>query len=128
MHELSLVLSLLDQVERELHEAPPHSGVAEIRLSVGRLSGVHVDSMRFAFEAVKPGTVAERAELVIDEPPAESECKSCGAVETIDNLWLGCPVCGSRAISIRGGRELLLRSIELETEEEASCELSPPRA
>jgi len=42
------------------------------------------------------------------------QCRGCGARQTIEDLVAACPQCGSSEISIEEGRELLLRSIELD--------------
>ena len=85
-----------------------------LELAVGRLSGVHCDSLRFAFELLAPGTAAEGAELAIRQPPAVSRCRQCGAASEIVEMVIDCPRCGSPAITIEEGRELLLESIEIE--------------
>ena len=44
-----------------------HSGrVVGLHLVIGRLSGVHADSIRFAFELLSPDSIAAGAELAID--------------------------------------------------------------
>ena len=58
--------------------------------------------------------VAEGAELRIAEPPAMLHCHACQTRHDLDELILRCPACGSDQITIDGGQELLLQSIELE--------------
>jgi len=120
MHELSIVEALIEQVEREVKRAGQQGRVVELYLSVGRLSGVNVDSIRFAVELLAPGTAIEGAELHVTEPPAVCECRQCGAATEIEQLVTQCPACGSDQVQITGGRDLTLDSIELETAE------SPP--
>ena len=114
MHELSIVEALIDQVGKELDRAGQPGRVMRVELSVGRLSGVHGESLRFAFGLLAPGTRVEKAELVIQEPKAVSRCRACGAQVEIDDLVVECPRCGSSDITIEGGRELTLQSIEIE--------------
>lgn len=117
MHELAIVDAIIQQVTAEV-QASGHAGrVKRIDLSIGRLSGVHPDSVRFGFEALSPGTTLEGAELAIEEPPALCTCSACGReTELVDMLELvaACPQCGSGRIVVHGGRELLLMSVELE--------------
>ena len=40
-----------------------------IRLRIGALSGVVPEALEFAFEALRPGTLAEKAELAIESVP-----------------------------------------------------------
>jgi len=114
MHELSIVEALIDQVGRELHRAGQQGPVARLELSIGRLSGVNCQSVRFAFGLLAQGTPVENAEIVIQQPKAVCVCHACGARTEIDDLVIQCPRCSSDDIAIEGGRELLLQSIEIE--------------
>jgi hydrogenase nickel incorporation protein HypA/HybF len=101
MHELAIVEALIDQVGQELDRAGQPGRVLRVELSIGRLSGVLGESVRFAFGLLTPGTRVEGAELVIREPKAVCNCRAC-------------PRCASTDIIIEGGRDLLLQSIEIE--------------
>ncbi|MGA2033304.1 MAG: hydrogenase maturation nickel metallochaperone HypA [Thermoguttaceae bacterium] len=114
MHELSIVEALIEQIRRELHRSGQSGRVVRVELAIGRLSGVHCDSIRFAFELLSPGTPVEGAQLDISEPKAVCACRACGARQEIDELVIQCPLCQSADISIVEGRDLLLQSIELD--------------
>jgi hydrogenase nickel incorporation protein HypA/HybF len=113
MHELSIAEALIEQVQREVRRAGQKGPVMRLELAIGRLSGVHCDSLRFAFELVSPGTLVEGAKLDIIEPRAVCRCRRCGVAQEIDELVVECPHCHSREISIESGRDLTLQSIEL---------------
>ena len=114
MHELSLCQALLDQVEREVHGSGHSGRVVRLTLSVGRLSGVHVHALRFAFDVLSVDSIVDGAELEIREPPARCCCRSCGTHAPIVEIVLACQSCGSSDVTIRDGRDLLLESIDLE--------------
>ena len=114
MHELSIVDALIEQVRGEVDRSGHGGQVTRVELSIGRLSGVNADAVRFAFQMLSPGTLLEAAALVIAEPKAVSRCADCGARVEIDELAAQCPNCGSRNVVIEGGQELLLQTIELE--------------
>ncbi len=114
MHELAIAEALIEQVGAELERAGQRGAVKRLDVAVGRLSGVHCDCLRFAFELLSPGTAAAGAELLIRQPPAISRCSQCGAASEITELVIDCPQCGSPAIVIEEGRELLLESIEID--------------
>jgi len=114
MHELSIVEALIGQVQQKVERAGHQGRILRLDLTIGRLSGVCCDSIRFAFELLAPDTPLADAELHITEPKATCRCQDCEAAVEIDEFPVGCPRCGSRAILIEGGRELLLESIELE--------------
>jgi hydrogenase nickel incorporation protein HypA/HybF len=117
MHELSIVEALIDQVGRELDRAGQSGKVVRIELNIGRLSGVHCDSIRFAFDLLGRETPLENAEIAINEPKAVCACRACQARSELDELVAACPACGSAEIVIEGGRELVLQSIEVEEDE-----------
>ena len=85
-----------------------------MELVIGRLSGVSVDSIRFAFEVLSPETCMEGAELMIEEPKAVCACATCGRKTEIDTFVAECPACGGSEIRVEGGEEMVLKSIELE--------------
>lgn len=114
MHELSIVEALIDQVGHELDRAGRPGRVLRLEMSIGRLSGVNSDSFRFAFNLIAPGTAVEAAEIVIEEPNAVCKCHTCNATTEIDDLVVQCPRCDSNDITIEGGRDLILQSIEVE--------------
>ena len=114
MHEMSIVQTLLEQVESDVRNSGHTGRISTLHLVIGRLSGVHVDAIRFAFELLAPESMASGAELVIDQPRAILCCSACGWQQEIDELQASCPACGSADVTIRGGQELVLQSIELE--------------
>ena len=114
MHELSIVEALIEQVQEEISRAGVEGKIAKLELSIGRLSGVNTDSIRFAFELLAPETILAGAEIVIREPKAVCRCNSCHAETDLDDLVLQCPRCASTDVVIDGGRELLLQSIDVE--------------
>ena len=65
MHEVSVIQSLLDQVQR-CSEEYCLVRVTKVIVRIGDQVGICHDSLRFAFEACSPGTVAESAEFIIE--------------------------------------------------------------
>jgi len=114
MHELAIVETLIDQVAKELQRVGQEGPVARLELSVGRLSGVNCESLRFAFKMIASGTILDNTELWIEEPKAVCQCRACQAKTEIDDLVTQCPRCQSGDIVIEGGRDLTLQSIDLE--------------
>jgi hydrogenase nickel incorporation protein HypA/HybF len=113
---MSIVQALIEQVTAEVEQSPHDGRVLGLDLIIGRMSGVHVDSIRFGFEMLSPGTLVESAELRIQEPKAALHCRACGKDQEIEQILLECAFCGSREISIEGGQQLILQSIELADE------------
>lgn len=68
MHEVSVVQSLLALVERYGGEYGL-SRVTKVVVGVGDQAGVCQDSLRFAFDAVSQGTLADGAAFVLETVP-----------------------------------------------------------
>lgn len=105
MHELSLAGGVLRLVE-ESAQREGFVRVAELRLEAGALSGVDVHALRFALEAMMPGTILEGASLVIHEPPGTAFCSGCGHTVEIGTRADDCPRCGAARLTPNGGMEL----------------------
>ena len=108
MHELSITQSIVDAVCERATGRP----VLSVRVQVGALTAVVPEAMRFCFEVVVEGTVAEGAELDIDLLPGTTHCRTCGAdTETADSIPL-CR-CGSADVDVVAGRELQIVSMKV---------------
>lgn len=87
--------------------------VSKIVLRIGTLSGVDLDALRFAYEALTPGTVAADAVLEIEPVPARAHCSTCDAsFEAGRGFIFQCPRCGDYSGDIRAGRELGIARLE----------------
>lgn len=113
MHELSVCLSLLDQVEHIARERNAMS-VAKIVLRIGPLSGVEPDLLRNAYPLAAAGTVAEDAELVIEDAEVIVRCTACGAESSVPPNRLLCGRCGDFRTRVSSGDEMILERLELE--------------
>lgn len=113
MHELSVCMSLLEQVEAIASERTA-ARVTRIELDIGPLSGVESDLLQNAYPIAVAGTVAESAELVINETPVVVRCTGCGAESEASPNRLVCAACGDFRTRIASGDEMILRSVELE--------------
>ena len=113
MHELSIMESALSTALAEASRAEARR-VRVICLQIGKLSGVVPEALQFAFEALTPGTLAEGAELAIENVPARFWCVGCTNEFEAENLLAECPRCGSPSRELRSGREMKLTSLEIE--------------
>ena len=108
MHELAVMQGVVDQVTERLGGRR----VDAVHLSVGKLSGVVPDALRFCFEIACSGTTMEGADLFIEEPEGRAECRSCELRFSLDDPVLLCP-CGSADVRVISGNELLIRSVKV---------------
>ncbi len=115
MHEASSVQSLIDLVRQNVADA---SLVRRVNVSVGLLSGVSPDAMRFYFELMRGDALNPQADLAVSLEPLAARCDSCGSEHFLhETVWL-CPACGAHALVFRNGDELHLRSIAVEDGED----------
>ena len=114
MHELSLMDSAL-HIAADQAQSAGATRILSMTLRVGALSCVVPDSLRFAFEVLREGTLASTAELLIVETPVRALCTGCVVeFETTGPVAL-CPNCGAATSNIVSGREMDLVSMEVET-------------
>ncbi|MCL4079308.1 hydrogenase maturation nickel metallochaperone HypA [Coriobacteriia bacterium Es71-Z0120] len=110
-------MGICDGILTSAVQAATESGasrIERIEVSIGELTEVMDDALRFAFEALKEGTMAEGAELVVHYVEARSQCTECGAVFRHDRFDPKCPECGSYVITLVQGRELRIDAIDVE--------------
>lgn len=105
MHELSLAGGIVKLVE-DAAARDHFTRVSQLRLEAGALSGVEVRALRFALDAMVPGTCLEGAAIAIDEPPGTAWCLRCAATVEIASRTDPCPRCGGQQIQPTGGTEL----------------------
>jgi len=112
MHELSVCLSLLEQVERIAREHGADR-VERILLRIGPLSGVEAPLLANAYPLAAAGTVAEQAALEIETAPVRVHCNECGAETDAAPNRLLCGSCGAWQTRLISGDEMLLANLEL---------------
>ena len=112
MHELSICQALISQLEAIAREQAAQR-VALIRLGVGPLSGVEPQLLEQAYPIASAGTLADGAELVIENLPLRVSCDACGqTTDALPNRLL-CAACGDWHTRLVSGDELQLNSVEL---------------
>jgi hydrogenase nickel incorporation protein HypA/HybF len=112
MHELSIAQEILDIVKQSISDANP-SSVKSVKISIGKLSNVLVDSLTFCYEAITSDTPLKDSQLEILEIPVKINCKECGKESEIEPPIFACPNCGKYRIKIISGTELQIDEIEL---------------
>lgn len=114
MHELSVCLSLLDQVQAIAAERSA-SQVTRIELKIGPLSGVESELLRNAWPMASAGTIAVDAEFIVEEAAIVVRCSACKAETPARANRLICGDCGDFRTTVISGDEMILQRVELET-------------
>lgn len=110
MHELSIVMSIVDIAEQQVRQANA-TVVEEIELDIGTLAGIEFDALEFAWKEGVRTTILENAVRKINKIEGKAECQDCQISFSIENYYDACPVCGGHLIHITKGRELKVRSL-----------------
>jgi hydrogenase nickel incorporation protein HypA/HybF len=112
MHELTIAENLLLLVEETARRESAQQ-VSVIVVAIGELSAIEVDSLIFAFDIVKRGSVAAAARLDIVAVAGIGQCRRCRVEVPMPTLYSACPSCGGNELDILSGRELRVREIQL---------------
>lgn len=113
MHEYSIVDSLISIAIKECKKIG-FSRIDNVRILVGKASGVMPEALLFAFDALKRETIAEKATLFIEEIPFSGFCETCKSnFISEDTLIFACPSCQGSSLKITSGRELDIKEIEV---------------
>ena len=113
MHEMSLAESMLGLIEDcALREGGQR--IRTVRLEIGKLSAVEPEAMRFCFDAVTRGTLAEGAVLDIVEQEGSAWCFDCNREVPLGARYDPCPVCGGFRMQVAEGTTMSVKELEIE--------------
>jgi hydrogenase nickel incorporation protein HypA/HybF len=112
VHEAGLAQTALEVAAEKARERGA-TRVHRLTLRVGDLSGVVPEALRFALEALSPGTPAEGAAFDIEVVPVECHCVMCDRPFCPADVVYACPACGGISPDVRQGHELELVSLEV---------------
>ena len=110
MHELSVVMSILDIVREQAANAGADN-VEEIEIDIGCLSSIEMTAFDFAWQQAVKDTGLQNAARKINRIVGRASCLDCNAVFNVAQLYDACPVCGQHLLHIIAGKELRVRSL-----------------
>ena len=110
---MSICRSLLGIVAEQARQHRVNR-VLEVKIEVGALRGIVPGHLRYYFDFVKKGTVADGAALVVDLVPGEARCHGCGTRFALDDQGFVCPGCGGDDVDAVAGLELRVKTMRVE--------------
>jgi len=113
MHEMSLAESVLQIIEDNAARQG-FRRVSAVYVELGRLAGVEVEALRFAFDAVTRDSVADGARLEIIDVPGQGWCLNCSETVPIDQLYDACPRCGAYQVHPSQGIDMRVKELAVE--------------
>lgn len=111
MHELAICQALIDKAESIARSR--HAHVTRLRVAIGPLSGVEPQLLRQAYTLASAGTIADGADLVIEDTPVRVRCRSCNTETAASANRLICGACGDWRTELVSGDEMMLLQLEL---------------
>ncbi|WP_421700638.1 hydrogenase maturation nickel metallochaperone HypA [Ancylobacter sp.] len=112
MHEMALCESLLDSL-KDAARTHGFAKVTKVRLVVGPFAGVEVEALRFGFDVVMRGSLAEAAQLDILDEPGTAWCFDCSDTVALADRLSPCPQCGGERLRPNGGTEMRIKDLEV---------------
>lgn len=110
MHELSLLENVREILESHAL-SQNFTRVTRVTLEIGKLSCVEPDALRFSFDVVMKGSLAEGAELIIAELHGQGLCRQCGCKTPLEALYDPCNRCGSPSVTVVKGAEMKIKDL-----------------
>jgi hydrogenase nickel incorporation protein HypA/HybF len=113
MHELGIAQEMvklaLDYAAKNFAQR-----IVAFNIEMSALADESEDALRFHFEHVTRGTIAEDARIEINRVPLSAQCLDCGNSFAITFAMATCPQCASVHIRALPQDEFRLTSIEIE--------------
>lgn len=113
MHELGIAEETLAAIQREA-ERYPNTRAIRAGLRIGELAGVDISALKFAFDAILPGSSCEGMKVEMEYVLRKHRCSDCGTEFIVRNYELNCPQCRSSLTRCISGEELDLAFVEVE--------------
>jgi len=113
MHEFSIALNIIEIAESSAMQYDA-TGVSEVEIEVGEVSGVNIEALEFAWESAAGSSVMlKNSRLIIHPVSLLLRCNKCQHRFTQAFLYENCPACGEFNTTIIQGRELKVKSVTL---------------
>jgi hydrogenase nickel incorporation protein HypA/HybF len=110
MHEFSIAVSIVD-LAADYAEREKANHIREIEIEVGDLSGVVIDALEFCMEAAVKDSILAEARIRILPVAGKGRCRNCQHEFDLNDLYSGCPECGTPSPEIIAGSELRVKSL-----------------
>lgn len=111
MHEVSIVEGLVD-ILKETAQQHGLTKITGVKLRIGAMRQIVPEALRFAFEIVGKGTVAEGATVTITDVATRARCSACSSEFLVEDSCFVCLSCGSGQVTVTEGKELYIDSLE----------------
>lgn len=112
MFEQSMVSTLVKEMEFICGENNAEKAL-EVTVSLGALSGIEADTLKFHFQNMTRGTSLEGCKMTIKRENIEVYCGKCDHHSAPPYPLLHCNQCGSTNVELRNGDQLQIEDMAL---------------
>jgi len=112
MHELSIVLEIVNNVEKIARQ----NGVSKIDtlvLQIGELSSTIPRYVEACYPMAVEGSMLEDTKLEIEIMPGNAFCRRCDNVFNLRENDGACPGCGGDDFDVISGREFFIKELRI---------------
>ena len=124
MHEFSMAQGILNAV-LETAEENDANKVTDIVIQIGKLAMLNPEQLTFMLNVLIEDTIAENANIVIEDVDVEIKCYNCdyegiGDVDDSDHYlpMILCPKCESHRVNVLNGKDVTIKNISIEKEDD----------
>jgi len=113
MHEFSITQNILSIALDKAKEVKSNR-ITKINLTIGELSGVVDECVKFYFGFLSKDTIAAGADLAFEKTQLQLRCRNCDVVFPLTDSNWACPTCREQKVEVISGRECYVNSIEVD--------------
>lgn len=99
--------------------------VTDIVIQIGKLAMLNPEQLTFMLNVLIEDTIAENANIVIEDIDVEIKCYNCdyegiGDVDDSDHYlpMILCPKCESHRVNVLNGKDVTIKNISIEKEDD----------
>ena len=113
MHEMTIAASILDII-KETASNYNFKQIKEVRLEIGVLSGVEIESLTFCLDVILKDSIAAKAKIIWERPLGRGRCLKCDEIVPIESFYDSCNQCGNYSLQIISGNEMRVKDLLIE--------------
>jgi hydrogenase nickel incorporation protein HypA/HybF len=116
MHEFRIAENIVEAVRAEAARLEHGTRVVRVGVTVGDLSGVDVEALRFSFDVIVANSDLAPLELDVERQPHTRRCNRCSKTFTVDVRAFDatCPGCHNPHTDFVEGKDLEITYLEAE--------------
>ncbi len=120
MHELSVASKILNLAVNSIPASDrDKTRIVSIELNIGAMNDYEAGWLQKYMDQLSVGTIAEKAELIVNKKPIMFKCDSCSTEFEFEKYGddCSCPGCGSLKYKMISGRQIEIEKIACQEDE-----------